>query len=274
MLTAEQKARFETFGFLQLRQAFSPEETVAITEAFDDVLAEDRGGTPFEGKGQSVWAVVEQQPVLSRIVEDDRIFEPVEQMLGSGFIWAGSEGNVTARAEHTWHADRAGESEAAYPRIKVMLYLDPTTDERGALRVIPGSHRDAFHEDLLPLQAQHSDSGLPGFGVDGPRIPSLPVESQPGDVVLFFQSLFHAVYNGFAGRRYIALKFAARPTADEHFASLARYTPEIFDPDPGFLNSTRPRIRQIVDPLLELRGKAPKQPSALSDSGMSGPARM
>ena len=73
--------------------------------------------------------------------------------------------------------------------------------------------------------------------------------------MFFFQSLFHAVFNGFAGRRYIALKFAARPTMEEHFGSLVRHTPEITDPDPAFLKSSSPRIRAIVDPLLDLAAR-------------------
>ena len=222
------------------------------------MLAEDRGGGPFEGKGQTVWAVVERRPALSAIVEDDRIFEAVEQMLGPGFIWAGSEGNVTAHREHGWHADRPGESEAKYPRIKVMLYLDETTTERGALRVLPGSHKMPYHTDLWPLQAHHGEPGLPEFGLDGPDVPSALVESQPGDVIFFFQSLFHAVFNSFPGRRYIALKFAAKPTTDEHLASLVRYTPTIFELHEAFRKSERARIRSMVDPLLELAPEAPK----------------
>ena len=268
MLTAEQKAQFETFGFIHLRQLFSPKEIGGISEAFDDVLAEARGGAPYEGKGQSVWGVVEQRPVLSAIVEDDRIFQPIEQMLGPGFIWAGSEGNVTAHSQQTWHADRPGVADAAYPRIKVMLYLNATSKEKGALRVIPGSHRIPFHEKLLPLQIQHSDPSAAGFGVDGPEVPSIPVESRPGDVVFFSQSLFHAVYNGFAGRRYIALKFAARPTTDEQFGSLVRHTPEITSPDPAFLKSSSPRIRAMVDPLLELAARTEAEREHFDDLGV------
>ena len=268
MLTPEQKAHFETFGFLQIKQAFSPEEIGAITRAFDEVLAEDRGGKPFEGKGQSVWAVVEQRPALSRIVEDDRIFEAVGQVLGPGFLWAGSEGTVTSHAWHGWHADRPGESEAKYPRMKMMLYLDETTKERGALRVVPGSHKLPFHMDLWPLRVHQDDLSVAEFDLEAPDLPSVPVESQPGDVIFFFQSLFHAVFNSFPGRRYIALKFAAKPATDEHLASLVRYTPTMFEPDEAFRKSERARIRSMVDPLLELAPKAPKPEAQPGAAGM------
>jgi hypothetical protein len=272
MLSPEQRSYFETFGFLQVKQAFSSEETAAIIAAFDDVLTQARGGEPYGGRGQSVWSVVEKSPVLSDIVEDDRVFEPVAELLGPGFIWAGAEGNITSHNEHDWHADRHGESEAAYRRVKVMLYLDPTTKERGALRVIPGSHKGPFHLALArPLQDELREPGSTGFGVSGRDLPSVPVESQPGDVVFFSQSLFHAVYAGFDGRRYIALKFAAKPTTDEHLASLVRYTSNIFDPDAAFVNSDRPRIREIVCPLLDLKSRAPEPSRRAPSAGMMGP---
>ena len=51
MLTAEQESYFDTFGFLFMRQYFSPEEMGEITHEFDKVLTEERDGTPFTGEG-------------------------------------------------------------------------------------------------------------------------------------------------------------------------------------------------------------------------------
>lgn len=43
--------------------------------------------------------------------------------------------------EHSWHADRPGPRELDYHRMKIMVYCCGTTTHHGALRVIPGSHR-------------------------------------------------------------------------------------------------------------------------------------
>ena len=95
MLSAEQQAHFETFGFLVLRQAFSAEATAEISREFDEVLAEDRQGQAFAGqKRQAVLGFVEQRPLLTGLVESDLIFEAMEQLLGPGFVWVGTDGNL------------------------------------------------------------------------------------------------------------------------------------------------------------------------------------
>ena len=134
MLTTEQIAHFETFGFVIRQQCFSATEMAEISRAFDDVLAEDRKGRPFDGKArQGVLGFIEKRPLLSGLVEDDRIFEPLEQLLGPGFVWIGSDGNLYV-GDTGWHPDG---SVLDYGRIKVALYLDPVMKDTGCLRVIP-----------------------------------------------------------------------------------------------------------------------------------------
>ncbi len=260
MLTAQQVAHFETFGFLFLRWRFSPEEMVAITREADALWAEDRQARPDLGEHRIVAPFIEKRPLLSQLADDDRIYGPIEQLLGPGFIWSGSQGgkgSINAKNEHGWHADRPGESEISYKRIKVMIYLEPTTKETGALRVIPGSHRMPFHKALEPLQRQHQKDGTTAdtFGVAGVDIPAFPLESNPGDLVFFHQGLYHAVYGSFGNRHYIGLRYAAKPTTTEYIASLRRLSPYTFQPDAAFLNSDRPRIRGMVAGLVELGKK-------------------
>ena len=133
-----------------------------------------------------------------------------------------------------------------------MIYLDVVTKETGCMRVIPGSHRRPLHIDLEPLITQKEDSTLITFGITGQDMPFFPLATQPGDVAFFNHCLWHSVFNGWAGRRYIALKFAAKPTTDAHIASLRRWSPYAFGPDEAFLNSPDPCIRRMVENLVEL----------------------
>ena len=252
MLTVEQRSYFDTFGFLCMRQYFSPAEMEAIIREFDDVMTEDRQGQPFAGEGQSVGHIVEQRPLLTQFVEDDRIYKVIEELMEPGFIWSGSECNLTVNEEHRWHADRQGKAEVDYIRIKIMLYLDQVTKDTGCLRVMPGSHRLPFHTDLEPLIAQNADSSMMTFGVEGSDLPCFPLEAQPGDVVFFNHCLWHAIFGGWAGRRYIALKFAAKPKNDAHIASLRRWSEYAFHPHEAFVNSNRPRIRSMVENIVGL----------------------
>ena len=262
MLTAEQQQHFETFGFLLMREYFSQSEMEAFSSAFDELLAEDRQGRPFPGeKRQAVFGFIEKRPLLRRLVEDDRIYEPIEQLLGTGFVWIGSAGNLYV-GDTGWHPDSR---ERDYDMIKVIFYLDPVGRNTGCLRAIPGSHRLPLHEDVGPLTLQRSDPGVSPFAVSSRDVPCSLLESQPGDVVFFNQNLWHSAFGGQTGRRMFTLNFGAKPTTDEHIEYLQRLYQDNLQNiermqftqtgrfyEESFLNSDRPRIRGMTAKLVEL----------------------
>jgi ectoine hydroxylase-related dioxygenase (phytanoyl-CoA dioxygenase family) len=260
MLSAEQVLHFETFGFLLLRQAFSPLETGEISREFDEVLADDRSHQEFNGaKRQSIVGFIERRPGLTRLVETDLIFEAMEQLLGHGFVWVGSDGHLYI-GDTAWHPDSPAKD---YRRIKVAIYLDPVQKDTGCLRVIPGSHRSPQHEDQSALIAMKDPAARP-FAVAASEIPCFPLESKPGDVVMFDQNTWHASFGGKTGRRMLALNFAAPPVLPEHEASLRKMynanleftrTDQITQTgrvyEEAFLHSDSPRIRSMTGKLVE-----------------------
>ena len=262
MLNKEQIAHFGTFGFVIRRQCFSTGEMEEISSAFDDVLADDRRGRPFDGTArQAVLGFVEKRPLLSGLVEDDRIYQPLEQLLGPGFVWIGSDGNLYV-GDTGWHPDG---SDLDYGRIKVALYLDPVTKDTGCLRVVPGSHRMPLHSALDPLKGQRRDPDHQPFGTDGSGLPCFPLESEPGDVVFFNQNLWHAAYGGKTGRRMFTMNFGAQPNKDAHIEYLKRtYAGNLRNVEnmqhtnsgriyeDAFLYSDSPRIQGMVGKLVEL----------------------
>ncbi len=255
-LTTAQIDHFETFGFLLLRQAFSPAEMEHIVEQAEVRWSELRGADP---QLSSTTQLVEERPSLAALITDNRIYQPMAQLLGADFIWNGSEYHdeeYPTAAAHHWHADRPGPREASYRRIKIMFYLEPKRRNEGALRVIPGSHRDPLHSELLSFQLAHVLPDPSFFDLDGRDVPCFALETSPGDVALFSQSLYHAVYGKLGRRRYLGLKFAARPTTDEHLASLRRTTSAPFEPHPIFLDAASPRLARMVEGLPQQAGKA------------------
>lgn len=260
MLSSGQQAHFETFGFLVRQRLFSAAEMAEIGSSFDNVLAADRNGLEFPGdKRQAVLGVVEKSPALTKLVEDDRIYEAVEQLLGRGFVWIGSDGNLYV-GDTGWHPDGSVD----YPRIKVVFYLDPVTRDSGCLRVVPGSHRPQLHDDLVARPPAREADGSP-YGVSGSELPCFPLESEPGDVVFFNQRLWHASFGGETGRRMFTLNFAARPVAESHIDYLTKTyeanlrniremgftdTDRVYEE--SFLQSDRPRIRGMVGALVDL----------------------
>ena len=92
------------------------------------------------------------------------------------------------------------------------------------------------------------------FGLSGPDLPCYFVASDPGNIVIFDQRIFHTVYGMQPVRRFLKYRFVARPETDEQVASIMQYNDknQIYRPDDAFLNSDRLRIRAMVDPFLKL----------------------
>ena len=255
MLARDQIDHFKTFGFLVCRQVFSSEEVYHIIEEADALYssASARSGEP-DGV---IWETdfVEQNPELLKLIEDDRIYLAMQDLIGKEFYYLGSEGmrGLNRRGPvHHWHAD--GEwslDKLNFLRIKIMLYLDPLNGDSGALRIIPGSHRLPFHEALRPFQEAHMHDEPTFFGLKGADVPAHVVETTPGDMVIFNQWLFHAVYGNCGRRRNIVLKFADRATTEVELGVLKR-SPEVFNPHEALRNSRSPRIQHMTGGLVAL----------------------
>jgi hypothetical protein len=261
MLTPAQIRHFQSFGYLLLRQAFSAQEMARITAAADALFQEDLAANGAEPLGsQHVVPFVERRQDLALLAEDDRIFPAMEQLLGTGFVWGGSEGNkgsFNESRDHQWHSDRAGQIELAYPRIKIMIYLQAMTQDAGALRVLPGSHHPDFHKRLLPLQGQGPDTCREAFGVAGDELCGVPLEVVPGDVVVFDHYLYHAVYGKSDARRYLAMKFAADPVTQVQAEALRVHHQDASQLHDHFRHSDRLRIRSLVHRLLFWEQESP-----------------
>ena len=256
MITPQQKAHFDDFGFLVLRNTFSPEEVDAIYRECDGLWEQDRGGGPPTGENQGISDIVEIGEVLTRMVADDRLFGAVEGLLGPGFVWNGSGGSLQFTTTEThWHSDRPVEPDST--TFSCNLYLSTLRAETGAFRLIAGSHKSPLYDTLLPLSEQGDETTLDVYGLDWTDIPGHVVDCDPGDIVFFDQRIYHGVFGMLPDRRYLKLRFVGKPETDEQIASFMRYDDRgsIYEPQPAFLDSDNPNIRAMVDPLLELRAR-------------------
>ena len=252
MLTTQQIKFFKTFGFLWLRQQFTAAEMNEIIQETDKMLAKNEGRKTGPSH-QSVDPFVEQSSSLGRLPEDDRIYRPMQQVLGKGFVWGNSEGvsgSFNETNDHQWHCDRAGQIDLQYTRVKIMIYLQPMRKDAGALRVIPGSHHLSFHRRLLPLQSQEQGSSQTAFGIGGSDLCCFPLEVDLGDVVIFNHYLFHGVFGKQSRRRYVALKFAAKIETEQQYDALRPHRQDASCLHENYRYSDRPRIQEMVEGLL------------------------
>lgn len=261
MLAEQELAHFRTFGFIVLRRAFAPDEMTRISLQFDRVMNQDRRGQPFSGETRHcVVGCVEQNEELRRLLDDDRIYLRVEQLLGPGFLWITSDGNLYV-GDTRWHPDRRDLSDQM---LKIAFYLDPVDRDTGCLRVIPGSHLPGLGQRLRDQWPAEEATESP-YGVSGSSIPHYAVRSEPGDVVFFDQRLFHSSFGGKSGRRMFTLNFVAKPRSMNEYDVIRKMyegnvelanrlgltaRERIFNED--FLGSGSPRIQHMVGELVTM----------------------
>ncbi len=252
-LTKQQISYFETFGYLICRQLFPPSEIAEITCEADELWRQMRKEGEDKGSHQDIAPFIEHRPRLMQLADDDRIYEPMQQLLGDEFIWVGSEGRVGSfndTNDHRWHCDRTWMYGLSYRWIKHMIYLEPTTKDTGALRVIPGSHLREFAEILHVFNEERPNTCRDIFGVEGDEMPCVALESDPGDMVILNHYIFHGVYHKQPNRRYISLKFAEKPTRPEHFDALCQHVQDASQLHEAFRNSKRTRIQKMIKPII------------------------
>jgi hypothetical protein len=182
---------FRTFGFVTIRRFF---DAIAIGAEIDQVMRRGIASQkPPHYSGinfQYVPMMTAETPVSLMLL--DRVAALAEALLRGPVIPTRAKG-TRYFGNTPWHTD----SESPVTSIGFLAYCEPLDAESGALRVIPGSHRKEYGDairELLRDNATAADAG----------IPSQVVESQPGDLILIDEHLFHASYGGTARRQWRA----------------------------------------------------------------------
>jgi len=251
LLTSGQIAHFETFGYVMLPKLFTYAEMDIITfeanEIFQEMLGVQPSTTTKYGKVEPFF---ERRPFLNSLLDDDRTYLLAEQLLGSDFLLDQTEGNIH-QGDTGWHGSGKWK---ILPWIKIVLYLEPLTRDTGALRVIPGSHIIGDPDLYAPLRADNSED-KPVFDMPQSEIPSVALEIEPGDVIVFTEDILHASFGGRSGRQQHAMNFLKNPTSKveiERLIDRAKRIPPTGRPLVKHLESDRPRLRRMVARLVEL----------------------
>jgi hypothetical protein len=231
-LTEAQIQLFEVFGFLVRRNLFSPEEIDKVNKEFDRRLASVREETDPEGKRTfNNWGNRNPEtPFIASLLEDPRIYLPMEQLVGEDSVPVHSNANSYGKGTE-WHPDR---SDPDLLVIKNVMYLQPTTADRGALRVIPGSHKNPLNEELHSMGLRSTFGPkkarfLEESGLRGEDIPCYVFNSNPGDVITFSEWTWHGAFGGYNDRRTCTFNFYANPKTPAQIKSMQKVVANIPD---------------------------------------------
>ncbi len=251
MLTQEQISHFHTFGFVVLRQVFDPDEVAVIRHEADEIFAEHRDWGPVTDETQYVQPFFERKPYLSTLPEDDRVYGIGVDLVGPDFILAQTEGRARA-GDTPWHGAPGPDDEPM--TVKINFYLDDLTKETGALRFVPGSHIAEDPDRYAILRENNADPDFRPFGMAPSDIPCYAAETNPGDLVVFTESLLHASFGGSPGRHQNAINFMENPKTDGQVAHVRglyeRWTYGL-RPAQSYVDSESPRIRRMVSRLVD-----------------------
>ena len=204
-LTRQQTNFFNTFGYLHFPGLLA-DCVDRISEEFEKVWAAHGGG--HHGKlhdaeqRSCIVPFPDQNEYLSNLLDDPRIHDIAASLLGDDFNYTSGDGNLYV-GNTRWHSD--GYDGTRIPSIKIAFYLDKLTRDTGAVRVIPGSHRcGEGYADTL--QAEIGDSQEKWGGAPA-EVPAVIVESEPGDIVVFWHNTKHSAFGGSTRRRMYTMNF-------------------------------------------------------------------
>jgi hypothetical protein len=191
---------FRVDGFVVLRSVFDADElSVEVDDVFRDAFATEvfqdgAGGIRFA----SVPMMSERTPASVALADE---LANAAALAAGRAVLPGRAKGTTYVGESATHSD----SDVNIPSIGFVAYLEPLQAGRGALNVVPGSHRGA------------------------PATKALALETQPGDIVAFDEHLSHGSSGG-ALRRQWRVDFIADPRTDSETELVRRSFEQIFDP--------------------------------------------
>ena len=216
MLTPIQLTQFQVFGCLVLRGVLTADEirTAGAEFAFGLSLTQESDRSGIGGQQLNWTNQRPETPFLGSLLEDNRFYGAAKQVLGEDAVGFFARCNSFNGPQTAWHPDQV---DRAWRGIKVGLYLDPLDGDTGALRLIPGSHKNPFFSDIHQVELRHSNTGGErAGGLNVEDMPAFIATSEPGDVVVFDNHTWHASYGGGKNRRMCTLGYFAPPiTAEE-----------------------------------------------------------
>lgn len=201
---------FNDFGYLVLPGLLRG-EVPWISEEFERVFRE--AGIVHDGTVRSsVGRFIERNERLCTLLDHPGVDGLLSGLLGEDYNYLGSGGELYV-GDGMWHPDCHGDPVL---QVKWAMYLDPLTPETGALRFVPGSHRQGWQGNL-------DTHALWGLGME--EVPCVAPHNQPGDVVVFNQMTLHNALGGGNRRRMLNLLACSSCRSETELAFLRRRLP-------------------------------------------------
>jgi ectoine hydroxylase-related dioxygenase (phytanoyl-CoA dioxygenase family) len=229
---ARYQAELEGQGYCLVRDALEPAELKQLRDTLVRVAAEEiANATDYvyeDGSNQRVWVLLNKGRCFEELVQNDIALELVGHLLGPGFLLSNVNANIAGPGGKPMflHSDQ-DYVPSPFPEYalvtNVMWFLDEFTDENGATRIVPLSHKLRHNPDYTQ------------------RYETVPVTGPAGTAMVFHGALWHQTGANRTRdqKRHGILTYYCRPfmrQQENFFKSL----------DDAVLARATPRLRQLL----------------------------
>jgi phytanoyl-CoA hydroxylase len=197
MLTAEQIQTYNEQGYLLLPGLFSPEEAGDLRQACHRLAGEqdptwgsarDLAGAGTMTSLQARHDVQFEDALFGRFLMDDRLSGPAADLMGSENVQLHHTKMIIKPPEKgspfPMHQDHAFFPHTRHSVLAAICHLDDAPEEKGCVRVVPGSH--------LQGPVEHDAEGSPHLPFEQyPLEDATPCPAKAGDVLLFNYLTIH-----------------------------------------------------------------------------------
>ena len=202
--------RYEKDGFLVIPDILTSAECDELKREGVKVLSEHAkpGSTVYVGAAAA-------SSLFYRLASDARIIRVLHQIMPDGIMFMSDKlvfkSGVQPKAT-PWHCDNAYWRNTR-PKLSLWIALDDVTAENGALRVLPGGHRQTWQHS----RAREGEE----FGnriADVTEENAITCEMNAGDALFFSDNLPHSSTPNTNGKdRYAIISTYHAPAPDEEF---------------------------------------------------------
>lgn len=247
MLTHEHIEHYKTFGYVVLRRQLDEEKLKALSQEVDRAFL-DAFGRRFrerpraggiEGHYLPVMSVT-RTPVSLELVES---LQMVAQWLLGATVLPTPALAILFFGEAPWHDDTG----FAVSAVKFAAYLEPLAAGNGALRVLPGSHLDAYRELAKRFERRVMPQRDEELADTVERLPGHVLATQPGDVIAFDLRLYHASIHG-RDRHQWTVTYYRNPETPEETEQVKAALADEVAADYGSWNEYDPECYPFYDP--------------------------
>jgi ectoine hydroxylase-related dioxygenase (phytanoyl-CoA dioxygenase family) len=205
--------RYERDGFVLVEDVLRRDECSALKAEGVEVLRRHArpGATVYVGA-----AAV--SPVFHALASDPRLITTLRELMPDGVMFLSDKlvfKSGLQRKPTPWHCDEAY-WRGTRPKLSIWIALDDVTASNGALRVLPGGHRDRWTHTSPDGRGEEFDLRI--RDLDGREGETLVCEMSAGSALFFSDRLPHSSTPNVDGSdRYAIISTYHRPAPDEDF---------------------------------------------------------